>query len=525
MTSPFKVQVSSLSGTSLESIHIRVAVIGAGFAGIGTAIQLMRCNERSFLVLERGEEVGGTWRDNIYPGVGCDIPSHLYSFSFAPKPDWTHRYAEGFEIQQYLRDCANEPGVAERICYSTSLQSAHWDSTHARWELETSRGRITASVLVLGTGRFGRAQIPDIPGLSSFPGPVCHSSSWDNAINAGMRVAVVGSGASAIQIVPALACMGSTVLNIQRSAPWIIPKGNRPYSDAMRRSFEAADRIRAAHRQEIFEAADSGFAARILGSHEQVSLRKQALAHLHAHVHDPELRETLTPSYEIGCKRVLLSDDYYPALASGPVSLHQGVIDSIEEKNLTLSNGTTHTVDALVFATGFEASRPEIAMRIHGRDGLRLDEHWEHGMVSYGSTVVSGFPNLVLLGGPNGALGHNSALTIMESQISHLCSALDYLSEGWHSFEATSGAEKSYTAMIDERAAETVWLSGGCTSWYRHDRNGRLALLWPGTAQEYASKYSRFDPTKFYLEEVPTEPASVQVGLTLGEARAAGGQL
>jgi len=495
----------------LDGTHVRVAVIGAGFAGLGTAIQLTRSNEYSFLVLERADDIGGTWRDNVYPGVACDIPSHLYSFSFAPKHDWRRHYAQGSEIQQYLRDCSLEPGVAERIRLNTSLHTAHWDAVQGRWELATNRGKLTASVLVLGTGRFGKSDIPEIPGLASFPGPICHSSRWNPSVRPGMRVAVVGSGASAIQIVPALVRQGSQVLNIQRSAPWIIPKGDHLYSEESRQRFGDDDNARAAHREQIFADADAGFKARVLGSVEQTALQQRALGHLRAQVRDPEMARKLTPSYEIGCKRVLLSDDFYLAVASGRATVHSGTIAQIDGRHLTLTEGTRTAADALVFATGFEASRPAIAGQVYGRNGLRLDEHWANGMTSYGSTAVSGFPNMFILGGPNGALGHNSALAVMEVQIQHLRSVLDFLRDGWKSVEVQASAEADFTRMIDQRAAQTVWLSPGCTSWYRHERTGRLSLVWPGTAQEYAQKYSHFDPTKFHVEDAPPGEPSLQL--------------
>lgn len=490
-----------MTTTALPGVpdHVQVAVIGAGFAGIGTAMQLARHTAHSFVILERAAEVGGTWRDNVYPGVACDIPSHLYSFSFAPKPDWQRHYATGTEIQQYLRDCAAEPGVAERLHCNTVLHTARWDARAAHWKLTTNRGSFTASVLVLGSGRFGTPQIPALPGIASFQGPVCHSARWDPAITQDMTVAVVGSGASAIQVVPALARSGARVASIQRSAPWVIPKGDHAYSPAQQKIFAVDDATRKAYRQEIFDTADAGFAARLLGSSEQAALQERAIEHLRAHITDPEVLEVLTPDYEIGCKRVLLSDDFYPTVASGQASVHRGMIEHIDGQRLTLSDGTAITADAIVFATGFEASRPHIAGQIYGCDGVLLEHHWEHGMVSYGSTVVSGFPNMFLLGGPNGALGHNSALAIMETQIDHLCSALKVLDTGWAAFEVKLAAEQDYTRIIDERAADTVWLSQGCTSWYRHDRTGRLSLVWPGTAAEYAEQYSRFDPTKFDL--------------------------
>lgn len=496
-------QEADVAGT-----HVRVAIIGAGFAGLGAALRLLDTGERSFMVLERADEVGGTWRDNVYPGVACDIPSHLYSFSFAPKANWQRHYAQGAEIQEYLRDCAATPELSKYLRLSTTLHEARWNAAAARWELTTNRGRFTASVLVLGTGRFGTPNIPRIPGLANFTGPVCHSARWDDTIRPGMRVAVVGSGASAIQLVPALAAAGSEVVNVQRSAAWIIPKGDYPYTAQVQQQFLRDDAARGQYRSTIFAEADAGFPARILGNASQAQLQDRATKHLHSHILDPQLRELLTPDYEIGCKRVLLSDDFYPAIASGKVALQRGTITEIQGQRLLLSDGTEQRVDAIVFATGFEASQPAIATKVYGRDNLQLAAHWRNGMVSYASTAVAGFPNMFIIGGPNSALGHNSAIAMMETQVEHLLSALDYLALGWKSCEATAAAEEEYTAMLDERAAKTVWLSAGCVSWYRHNRTGRLTLLWPGTAAQYAAEYGRFHPAAFHLEadEATSQP-------------------
>lgn len=494
--------------------HVRVAIIGAGFAGLGAALRLLDTGEQSFVVLEQADDVGGTWRNNVYPGVSCDIPSHLYSFSFAPKSNWRRHYAQGAEIQQYLRDCAATPGVAQRLRLSSTLHDARWNAAASRWELTTSRGRITASVLVLATGRFGAPQIPQIPGLASFTGPVCHSARWDDTIRPGMRVAVVGSGASAIQIVPALVAAGSEVVNIQRSAAWILPKGDFAYDAQTQQQFRQDDQARSDYRQAILQDFDAGFPARFLGSAAQDHVRHRALDHLNSQVNDEQLRMLLTPDYEIGCKRVLRSDDFYPAITSEHASLHRGTISEIYGQRLRLSNGTTHTVDALVFATGFEASQPPIATKVSGRNRLVLAEHWKHGMVSYASTVVAGFPNMFIVGGPNSALGHNSAIAMMETQIDQLLSTLEHLHQGWASFEVTAEAEQRYTAMLDKRAAKTVWLGDGCESWYRHNRTGRLTLLWPGTAAQYAAEYSRFHPEAFHLTDDDVIPQPVALDST-----------
>lgn len=498
----------------LQGQHVRIAVVGAGFAGIGAAMRLAASGERSFAVLERAGDVGGTWRDNAYPGVACDVPSHLYSFSFAPRPDWPRRYASGGQILGYLRDCAAEPVIRGRLHLGTSLGEARWRESSARWELETSRGRMTASVLVLATGRFAEPHIPEVPGLGCFPGPVFHTARWQDADLAGRRVGVVGTGASAVQVVPELVEAGARVTVFQRSAPWVLPKEDAPYPPAEQELFRQDDDARRAHRERIFAEMDGGFRARLSGTEENAELRRRALDHLRAQISDPRMRTMLTPEYAVGCKRVLLSDSWYPALNSGAVTLEDSAFESVDGPTATAASGRRHRLDALVFATGFEAHRPAVAGSVRGSRGELLSEHWREGMTSHASTAVSGFPNCFLLGGPNAALGHNSALAVMEAQISHLLSALKHLPEGTVC-EVTRAAEQEYTQQLDARAAETVWTSGGCSSWYRDSSSGRVTLLWPGTAEEFSRRYARFDADQFtfrdarpVFRQVPVPPAA-----------------
>lgn len=487
--------------------HLRVAIIGAGFAGIGAAMQLARAGEHSLAVLERAGDVGGTWRDNVYPGVACDVPSHLYSFSFAPRADWPRRYARGGEILQYLQSCAAEAGVRERLQLGTSLYQASWQEDAGLWELQTSRGAMTASVLVLATGRFTEPHIPDIDGLADFSGPVFHTARWQpDAALSGGRVGVVGTGASAVQVVPHLVDSGADVTVFQRSAPWVLPKDDRRYSAAERADFLRDDALRQAHRAEIFEEMDRGFSARLAGSGDNAALRRRALEHLHTQVTDPQLRSQLTPDYAAGCKRVLLSDQWYPALTSDHVTVENSPLKAVDATTATAGSGRQHQLDALIFATGFEAHRPAIASSVHGVGGTLL-QHWREGMTSYASTAMSGFPNCFVLGGPNAALGHNSALAILEVQISHLVDALKHIPEG-AVCEVKQEAERSYTTELDARAANTVWTAGGCTSWYRDESTGRVTLLWPGTAREFARRHSHFDPAQFVIRAAQgNEPA------------------
>jgi cation diffusion facilitator CzcD-associated flavoprotein CzcO len=470
-----------------------VAIVGAGFAGIGAALQLARRGRESFVVLERGDDVGGTWRDNTYPGVACDVPSHLYSYSFAPKPDWSHVFAPGAEIQEYLRRCARE--VAGHVRLRTEVRRARWDGS--RWVLETGTGTVHARVLVLAAGRLTEPRLPgDVPGLEGFEGPVVHTARWDHGVDlAGARVGVVGTGASAVQVVPRIAGTAAHLTVFQRSAPYVVPRGDREFSAEEVARFVADPQVPATLREQTFSDMERGLAARRLVPEALDPLRRKALEHLAAQVPDPVLRAALTPDYEVGCKRVLLSDEFYPALTRDDVSLAPA-LRRFEGATAVADDGSRHPLDVVVLATGFHSTRQPYARRVVGRDGLTLDAAWAEGMVSHASTVVHGFPNLFVLDGPNASLGHNSAVHVIESQLGYLLGALDHL-VGSRVLEVSRAAQQAYTADVDAMAAQSVWLRGGCSSWYVDERSGRLTLLWPDTAGEFRRRNGTFDPAPF----------------------------
>ena len=474
--------------------EVDVAVVGAGFAGIGAALRLARRGRESFVVLERGDDVGGTWRDNTYPGVACDVPSHLYSFSFAPKPDWSRVFAPGAEIQEYLRACARE--VAGNLRLRTEVLRARWEGS--RWVLTTSTGPVRARVLVLAAGRLTEPRTPALPGLDGFDGPVFHTARWDHAVDlAGARVGVVGTGASAVQVVPRIAGTAAHLTVFQRSAPYVVPRGDREFSAEELAGFVADPALPAALREETFTEMERGLAARRLVAQALDPLRRRALDHLAAQVPDPVLRAALTPDYEVGCKRVLLSDDFYPALGRDDVTLVASALRGFEGRTARAADGSRHPLDVVVLATGFHAARQPYARRVVGRGGLTLDAAWSGGMVSHASTVVHGFPNLFVLDGPNASLGHNSALHVIESQLGYLLGALDHLERHDGALEVSAAAQRAYTADVDAMAAASVWLRGGCSSWYVDGRSGRLTLLWPDTAGEFRRRNGTFDPAPF----------------------------
>jgi len=477
-------------------VTVDVVVVGAGFAGLGAALELAGRAE-SFVVLERAAEVGGTWRDNTYPGVACDVPSHLYAFSHSPNPAWSRTFAPGHEIQAYLRELAARPGVAENVRCGHEVTAAVYDEAGDRWDVTTTRGAFRSRVLVLAAGRLTEPRIPRVPGLGEFDGPVFHSSRWDHGADlAGARVGVVGTGASAVQIVPELAGRAGRLTVFARSVPYVVPRGDRPHTVAEIRTFTEDPAALQAVRRDIFDGMERGMAARRREPDELGQFRRRALDHLAAQVPDPVLRARLTPDYEVGCKRVLLSDTFYPALGRDDVDVVDA-LERLEGRTAVSASGRRVELDALVLATGFHSTRQPYAHLVAGRGGALLAQAWSAGMVSHASTVVHGFPGMFVLDGPNASLGHNSAVHVIESQVSYLAGALDHLASAPGPLEVTAQAQQEYTRVVDAMAADTVWLRGGCTNWYVDDRSGRLTLLWPGTATAFRERNGRFDPAAF----------------------------
>lgn len=482
-------------------MNVDVAIVGAGFAGIGMATQLARRASESFVVLERADAVGGTWRDNTYPGIACDIPAHLYSFSFRPPSDWARIFPSGAEIQRYLQQTVDDEGLAPHIRLNCGLHEARWDGDAARWELTTDTGRICARVLVLAVGRLSEPRIPDLDGLDEFAGTVVHTAQWrGDLLSGGERIGVVGTGASAVQLVPQLAADAEEIVVFGRTPPYVVPRNDRAYTDDERAELQEPEHAQAL-REQLLTDADKAFRQRLGLRPDIDEIRDRALGHLRAQVIDSSLRAALTPDYEIGCKRILLSDDFYPALSLPYVTYEPSALEAVEQTKARAASGRVYDLDILVMATGFEATRPPAATRVRGRDGVVLDDHWCRGMVSHASTAVSGFPNMFVLDGPNAALGHNSAIYMIETQLDYVLGALDHLSRNAvRSMEVTAAAEEAYTREIDERSASTVWLTG-CDSWYVDARSGRLTLLWPGTAVSFRERNGTFDPAPYLFAE------------------------
>jgi cation diffusion facilitator CzcD-associated flavoprotein CzcO len=476
--------------------RVDVAIIGAGFAGLAMALRLQKENRGSFVVIERASEIGGTWRENTYPGVACDVPSHLYCFADHPNPTWESVYAGGHEIRSYLNRVIDRQGLRSHIMLQTSLTSAH--RSGAEWVLELAGPTMEvlhANNLVVACGRLTEPRIPQVPGLESFPGAIVHTSRWDHSVQLrDRRVAVVGTGASAIQLVPELVRRGAEVTLFQRTPAWIVPRDDHKYTACDHAAFAASKRDLSMLREALLSEGEARFASRSGDPHAAKEATEGALLHLRSQVSDTSLRRALTPDYAFGCKRVLLSDDFYPAIASGQVALEDSALSRVDGRRLHAASGNTHEADLLVLATGFEATQQPYSSMIHGEAGQSLADHWQFGMTSFASTLVSGFPDLYVLNGPNASLGHNSAILMIEEQVAFVsrCLASRDATQG-SSIRVPEELEDAYTSEIGRRSADTPWVAGGCTNWYVDGRSGRLTLLWPGTVQQFHERLAESD--------------------------------
>jgi len=485
------------AGRRPERAHTRIAIIGSGFAGLGAAIRLRQRGEEDFIIFERAAEVGGTWRDNSYPGCACDVQSHLYSFSFAPNPDWTRSYSPQPEIWEYLRRCARDFGVLPHVRFRHEVREATWDESARLWRIRTSVGDYTAGALVLASGALSEPRMPELPGLENFKGRAFHSARWDHSYELkGRRVAVIGTGASAVQFVPEIQPVVSRLHLFQRTPAWVMPRNERRFAAAERRMFRRFPALQRAARAGIYLFRELFF----LGfRHLPLSrlIRRVALRHLRRAVPDPQLRARLTPDYAIGCKRILVSNDYLPALTRPNVELVTAGVAEVREHSVVDREGVERPVDAIIFGTGFRVTDQPMAKHVRGRGGLTLEEAWGGSPRAHLGTTVNGFPNLFILMGPNTGLGHTSVVYMIEAQIEHLLGALDYMKRrGLAALEPRPEAQAAYVAEVDRRMAGTVWTAGGCASWYL-DRTGRNSTLWPDFTWRFRRRVARLDPAEY----------------------------
>jgi cation diffusion facilitator CzcD-associated flavoprotein CzcO len=474
--------------------ELDVAIIGAGFSGLGMAIQLKRQTpQRRFMVFEKAAGVGGTWRENTYPGVACDVPSHLYSFSFDQNPSWTKAYAPGAEIKAYLDACADRHSVREHLRFNTPVTSLQWDETIGLWRVGLSSGQtLTARAVVSGAGGLHVPAFPEVPGRDRFAGPTMHTAEWRDEIDlAGKTVAVVGSGASAIQVVPQIAKTAGHVLVFQRTPPWILPKMDRAMKPWEQKLFRTIPLAQEAYRRLIYLTMEIR-ALNFVKARPRGSLAERwALAHIASQIPDPALRSKVTPDYVIGCKRILISNDYYPALARPNVILINDGVTAVTETGLHTPSGS-YPADVIVWATGFKPFAALDGMMVKGIGGRHLNAEWEtRGPTTYLGITTAGFPNLFFLMGPNTGLGHNSMIYMIESQIAHVMAGLSAIENTRGVLEVKESAQAAFGHEVQDRLEQSVW-GAGCKSWYVTP-DGRNFTTWPGFTFEYRNRTKRLD--------------------------------
>ncbi|TFV63720.1 UNVERIFIED_ORG: NAD(P)/FAD-dependent oxidoreductase [Bacillus sp. AZ43] len=486
----------------------RVAIIGTGFGGLAAAVRLMQEGVTDLVLFEKSSDVGGVWRENTYPGAACDVPSHLYSLSFAPKADWTRRFAPQAEIHQYLRDVARDFGVLPHIRFGTEVHEAVFDETAGVWRLALAGGgEYEADVLIAATGQLSRPSTPAIPGLDRFEGTLFHSARWDHDHDlTGERVAVLGTGASAIQFVPAIAPRTASLAVFQRSAPYVLAKPDRAYQERAKKAFARFPGLLRLSREGNYfsnELRSLGFNTepRLLFAHRAAYRR-----HLRRSVADPALREKLTPTDPMGCKRILMSNDWYQALQLPQVDVVTERIAEVRSRSIVTADGVEREVDTIVLGTGFAATEFLLPMRITGRGGRGLHEQWKDGASAYLGTVVPGFPNFFVLYGPNTNLGHNSIIVMLEAQVGWVVQAVRALGRGGRRWlDVRREVAEAFDAWVQERVGHTVF-AGGCRSWYINEQ-GRNTQNWPASTLTFRRRLRRLR-----LEDFEPAPAPVPGG-------------
>lgn len=482
---------------------MQVLIIGSGFAGLCMAIHLRHADIESFAILEKGSDVGGTWRDNTYPGCACDIPSHLYSFSSECSPEWSRMYQTQPEIWDYIRRCVDKYDLRRFIRFESEVCEAVFDENESEWRVSTSRGEtLTARVIASGMGGLSRPAYPRIPGLERFQGRAFHSAEWDHSYDLrGKCVGVIGTGASAVQFVPQIALEVARLHLFQRTPPWILPKMDRPIHEWDRALFRHLPGSMRLFRYFLYwrqELLALGFT---VNPRYMKAVEKLARHHISTSISDDDLRRKVTPDYTPGCKRLLISNDYYdyyPALARPNVELVTEPIVEIREHGVVTADGNERPVDALIYGTGFRATDLLTPLRLIGRNGIDLNDAWRHGLEAYCGITVSEYPNLFLLVGPNTGLGHNSIIFVIEAQVKYVMKCLELMRErGAVAMEVRADVQARFNRELQEKMKRTVWASG-CKSWYQDER-GRNTTLWPGSSWQYWLRTRNVAPAEYKL--------------------------
>ncbi|PXX68873.1 cation diffusion facilitator CzcD-associated flavoprotein CzcO [Nocardia tenerifensis] len=492
--------------------RVKTIIIGGGFSGLGLAIRLSQQGRDDFLVLERGDDVGGTWRDNTYPGAACDVPSHLYSYSFALNPNWSRSFSRQGEIQQYIRGVAEKYGVLDKHVFDCDVTGTRWNNDTSQWEIESSKGSFVADTVVSAVGALCEPALPDIKGINDFQGEIFHSARWNHDVDlAGKRVAIIGTGASSIQIVPAIAGKVAHLDVYQRTAPWLLPRIDRPYTKVERLAFKHVPGFQRLSRAAIYAARET----QVVGLAKFPALMQifevLAKAKLRQEVRDPQLRAKVTPNFRIGCKRMLISNNYYPAISRDNVDVVTDGIAEVRANSIVTEDGTEREIDALIVATGFHVTDSPTYETIAGRDGRTLSEVFDEiGQQAYKGAAIANFPNMFFLLGPNVGLGHTSMVYMIESQLNYVADALATVDRlGLKTVEVRRDVQDEYNAGLQRKLSKSVWLNGGCASWYL-DKHGNNTTLWPDFTFEFRRLTKNFDLSAY--ETTKSSRAEMKVG-------------
>lgn len=476
--------------------HVETVVIGAGFGGMAMFHELRRAG-RDVLVLERGSTVGGVWRDNAYPGCACDVDSHLYSFADAPNPDWTRTYSHQPEIQAYLERVAQQWGMADRTRFGCTVTQGRWDPAARRWRLETTDGTVTAQFVVSAAGGLSEPRLPDLSGAAQFEGRIVHTARWPADLDlTGQAVVVIGTGASAIQVVPAIAPDVAHLTVVQRTPAWVLPRPEAPIPERVRARYRRSPSALRRHRQALYRRRER-IGALLLANGAGLTVAEQiARRFLAREVADPATRAALSPDYRLGCKRILISNDYYAAFNRPNVALVAQAATGFEADAVVTADGARIPADVVVLATGFEASHPPIADRLHGTHGRTLAEAFGAEPHAYLGTVVHGFPNLFLLAGPNTGTGHTSVVVFEEAQARYVRQAVAWAADRDRVLDVDAGVQRRYNDVLQRKLAASVWAPGVCRSWYQGP-DGAVFAIWPAGTKRFEALLERFDPAVY----------------------------
>ncbi|MEV0060908.1 NAD(P)/FAD-dependent oxidoreductase [Nocardia sp. NPDC050718] len=475
--------------------HVQVLIVGSGLSGLGTAIRLSQHGVTDYLVIERGPDVGGTWRDNTYPGAGCDVPSHLYSYSFALNPGWSRSFSPQAEIERYLREVADRYGVRDKHKFDCAMTAARWIDADGRWEVDTSDGAFTADFVVSAAGVLAEPNLPDIKGISSFEGEIFHSARWNHdASLAGKKVAVIGTGSSAVQIVPSIAPEVERLDVYQRTATWVMPQLNRPYLAPERFAFKHVPGLQRLIRALIYTTRELFVITQVKYPWTGLLLEAVGRVKMRLEIRDPEKRRKVLPTHRVGCKRMLVSNKFYGALDRDNVDLVTDGIAEVRARSIVTEDGTEREVDAIVLATGFHVADSPTFNLYTGRDGRTVSEAADaEGYQMYKGTTVANFPNMFFMLGANSGLNYTSLIYIIESQINYIVDAISTMrARGLQSFEVKVDTQRAYNKALEPKMARTVWVNGGCTSWFL-DKHGNNSALWPDFSFRYRKLVRHFD--------------------------------